>query len=241
MPKRRHKEGNGSVSSSGESEAWPLLQESSRPPLTSQTALNVKEEDLRTERNPLDLEAPMMTSKTIQPEKISSTNRNYSFYWKNQFEKPNFEGFNEGFNESLHISSEEDNLITPGQRPREVNTSNSTSMQATVVFVQPVDDPTNKSFLSNEIKLAKALPASIFGNWGISKITKNLGRNLLVITMDRHYEDPSELLKITEVGPWKIKCRLPANQSTSVGVIGPFGEETSNEDLTGALKESKFN
>ncbi|KAF2354476.1 hypothetical protein FHG87_014765 [Trinorchestia longiramus] len=59
--------------------------------------------------------------------------------------------------------------------------------------------------------------------------------------MDRHYEDPSELLKITEIGPWKVKCWLPANQSTSVGVIGPFGKGTSNEDLTGALKEAGFN
>ncbi|KAF2357068.1 Reverse transcriptase domain [Trinorchestia longiramus] len=55
-----------------------------------------------------------------------------------------------------------------------------------------------------------------------------------------HYEDPSELLKTTEIGPWKVKCRLPANQSTSVGVIGPFGEDTSNEDLTEALKEAGF-
>ncbi|KAF2343553.1 Zinc finger CCHC-type, partial [Trinorchestia longiramus] len=58
--------------------------------------------------------------------------------------------------------------------------------------------------------------------------------------MDRHYEDPSELLKTTEIGPWKVKCQLPANQSTSVGVIGPFGEDTSNEDLTEALKEAGF-
>ncbi|KAF2343645.1 hypothetical protein FHG87_025599 [Trinorchestia longiramus] len=58
--------------------------------------------------------------------------------------------------------------------------------------------------------------------------------------MDRHYEDPSELLKTTEIGPWKVKCRLPANQSTSMGVIGPFGEDTSNEDLTEALKEAGF-
>ncbi|KAF2348053.1 hypothetical protein FHG87_021189 [Trinorchestia longiramus] len=58
--------------------------------------------------------------------------------------------------------------------------------------------------------------------------------------MDRHYEDHLELLKITEIGPWKVKCRFPANQSTSVGVIGPFGEDTSNEDLTEALKEAGF-
>ncbi|KAF2363483.1 hypothetical protein FHG87_005767 [Trinorchestia longiramus] len=45
MPKRRHKEGNGSVSSSGEeAEAWPPPQESSRPPSISQIASNEEEE-----------------------------------------------------------------------------------------------------------------------------------------------------------------------------------------------------
>ncbi|KAF2348150.1 hypothetical protein FHG87_021096 [Trinorchestia longiramus] len=127
MPKRRHKEGNGSVSSSErESEAWPPLEESSRPSSTSPTASYVEEEGLLTERNLLDLKAPMMTSKIIQPEIISSTNKNYTFYWKNQLEIPNFEGFNE----ILHMSSEEDNPITPEQRPREVNTNNDTSQHS---------------------------------------------------------------------------------------------------------------
>ncbi|KAF2344430.1 hypothetical protein FHG87_024814 [Trinorchestia longiramus] len=46
MPKRRHKEGNGSVSSLGEdAEAWPPLQESPRPPSISQIASNEEEEE----------------------------------------------------------------------------------------------------------------------------------------------------------------------------------------------------
>ncbi|KAF2344674.1 hypothetical protein FHG87_024570 [Trinorchestia longiramus] len=163
MPKRRHKEGTGSVSSSGgESEAWCPLEVSSRPPSTSATASYVEEEGLLREKNLLDLEAATMTSEIIQPEKISSTNRNYSFHWKNHFEIPNFDGYNE----NLHISSDEDNLITPGQRPREVNIKNATLMQPTVVLFQPVDNPTNESFLSNEIKNVKALAASTFGNCG---------------------------------------------------------------------------
>ncbi|KAF2352181.1 hypothetical protein FHG87_017061 [Trinorchestia longiramus] len=59
--------------------------------------------------------------------------------------------------------------------------------------------------------------------------------------MDRHYGDPSELLKITEIGPSTVKCRLSPSQSISVGVIGPFSEDTSNEYLTEALKEAGFN
>ncbi|KAF2359683.1 hypothetical protein FHG87_009563 [Trinorchestia longiramus] len=37
--------------------------------------------------------------------------------------------------------------------------------------------------------------------------------------MDSPYEDPSELLKITEIGPWTVKCRLPASQSTSCCIL----------------------
>ncbi|KAF2356804.1 hypothetical protein FHG87_012441 [Trinorchestia longiramus] len=59
--------------------------------------------------------------------------------------------------------------------------------------------------------------------------------------MDRQYEDPSELLKKTEIGHCKVKCWLSASQSTSVGIIGPFDEDISNEDLTEALKEAGFN
>ncbi|KAF2345217.1 hypothetical protein FHG87_024027 [Trinorchestia longiramus] len=47
MPKRRHREGNGSVSSSGEkAEAWPPLDEPSRPPSISQIASDEEEEGL---------------------------------------------------------------------------------------------------------------------------------------------------------------------------------------------------
>jgi hypothetical protein len=35
--------------------------------------------------------------------------------------------------------------------------------------------------------------------------------------------------------PWKVKCRLPANHFTSVGVIGPLGKGVTNEELTQAL------
>ncbi|KAF2356568.1 hypothetical protein FHG87_012672, partial [Trinorchestia longiramus] len=85
MPKRRHREGNGSVSSSGEeAEAW----QPSRPPSISQIASDEEEEGLLEEGNTLNLETPMI-SENIHPETISSTNRNYSFYQKNQFEIPN--------------------------------------------------------------------------------------------------------------------------------------------------------
>ncbi|KAF2354491.1 hypothetical protein FHG87_014754 [Trinorchestia longiramus] len=43
-----------------------------------------------------------------------------------------------------------------------------------------------------------------------------------------------------KIGAWKVKCHLPANQITSVGTIGPFGKDTSSEELTEALIDAGF-
>ncbi|KAF2360672.1 Ribonuclease H domain [Trinorchestia longiramus] len=58
--------------------------------------------------------------------------------------------------------------------------------------------------------------------------------------MKKHYEDVSPFLSVLEIGAWKVKCRLPANQITSVGAIGPFGKDTSSEELTEALIDAGF-
>ncbi|KAF2344205.1 hypothetical protein FHG87_025039 [Trinorchestia longiramus] len=50
----------------------------------------------------------------------------------------------------------------------------------------------------------------------------------------------SPFLSVLEIGAWKVKCRLPANQITSVGAIGPFGKDTSSEELTEALIDAGF-
>ncbi|KAF2361616.1 Zinc finger CCHC-type [Trinorchestia longiramus] len=58
--------------------------------------------------------------------------------------------------------------------------------------------------------------------------------------MKKHYEDVSLFLSVIEIGAWKVKCRLPANQITSVGAIGPSGKDTISEELTEALIDAGF-
>ncbi|KAF2347357.1 hypothetical protein FHG87_021886 [Trinorchestia longiramus] len=58
--------------------------------------------------------------------------------------------------------------------------------------------------------------------------------------MKKHYEDVSPFLSVLEIGAWKVKCCLPANQITSVGAIGSFGKDTSSEELTEALIDAGF-
>ncbi|KAF2363667.1 F-box domain [Trinorchestia longiramus] len=58
--------------------------------------------------------------------------------------------------------------------------------------------------------------------------------------MKKHYEDVSPFSSVIEIEAWKVKCHLPANQITSVGAIGPFGKDTSSEELTEALIDAGF-
>ena len=46
----------------------------------------------------------------------------------------------------------------------------------------------------------------------------------------------AELLSTSQIGSWKVKCRLPLNHTVSAGVIGPFGDETLEEELTQELQ-----
>ena len=49
-----------------------------------------------------------------------------------------------------------------------------------------------------------------------------------------------ELLSITKIGSWNVRCRLPLNQTCSVGVIGPLGEDISDAELASELAQSGY-
>ncbi|KAF2355924.1 Ribonuclease H domain [Trinorchestia longiramus] len=143
-----------------------------------------------------------------------------------------FEGF----------SPEQLDVITPVQHNSGKMPQNNNPINPTIILVEPSmeDEAKNKKFLANDLALSKALANSAFGKAGISYVKKNQGRNILVVTMKKHYEDVSPFLIVLEIGAWKVKCHLPANQITSVGAIGPFGKDTSSEELTEALIDAGF-
>ncbi|KAF2356790.1 hypothetical protein FHG87_012454 [Trinorchestia longiramus] len=143
-----------------------------------------------------------------------------------------FEGF----------SSEQGDVITPVQHNSRKMPQNNNPTNPTIILVEPSmeDEAKNKKNLANDVALSKALANFALGIPGISNMKKNLGRNILVVTMKKHYEDVSSFLSVLEIGAWKVKCRLPANQITSVVAIGPFGKDTSSEELTEALIDAGF-
>jgi len=110
-----------------------------------------------------------------------------------------------------------------------------------VVLVEPIPDerPTSK-FFSNDLALSKALATSPFGKAGIFQIRKNTARNLLVIILKSTVVCVPELLSVNMIGSWNVKCRLPLNQTQSVGVIGPFGEDITDAELTSELSSAGY-
>ena len=107
-----------------------------------------------------------------------------------------------------------------------------------VVIIEPVPDerPITK-FLANDLALSKALATSYFGTIGVKGVQKNVGKNLLIVTMDmQDSKCLAELLSTSQIGSWKVKCQLPLNHTVSAGVIGPFGDETLEEELTQELQ-----
>ena len=49
-----------------------------------------------------------------------------------------------------------------------------------------------------------------------------------------------ELLSITKIGSWNVRCRLPLICTCSVGVIGPLGEDISDAELASELTRSGY-
>jgi hypothetical protein len=104
---------------------------------------------------------------------------------------------------------------------------------STILLVEPIEDHRKPIvFFSNEIKLARSLEPSEFGKAGIVTVRKNLSRLILIIevegTSDRVI---AGLLDVKDIGDWKVQCRLPQTHQSTLGVIGPIGTETTEEDI----------
>jgi hypothetical protein len=99
--------------------------------------------------------------------------------------------------------------------------------------------PTLK-FFSNNLVLSKALATSPFRHASIFQIEKTLTCNLLVVILEAIVTCLPDLLSVTKIGSCNIKCRLQHNQTHSVGLIGPFGEDLSDADLSSELSSAGY-
>ena len=108
------------------------------------------------------------------------------------------------------------------------NVCSQTIQQDTTIIVECQ----NKALFTNDIKLNKLLKNSIFSNTGISNVSKNYVKNLLIIRVKSSDKSVLQnILSLKRLGEFSINCRLPLNHATTAGVIGPIGHETDLEEL----------
>ncbi|KAF2355367.1 Ribosomal protein S24/S35 mitochondrial conserved domain [Trinorchestia longiramus] len=233
MPKKRQRRGTSSLSlSGGDSDAWVSIDSLTEciPPTPSQPLspcqVMISDGLFSQVGDTGELLGDQQHSLTPIPAIETNPDKNVNP------EVHSFEGF----------SPEQLDVITPVQHNSGKMPQNYNSINPTIILVEPSmeDEAKNKKVLANDLALSKGLANSAFGKASISYTKKDLGRNILVVTMKKHYEDVSPFLSVLEIGAWKVKCCLPANQITSVGAIGPFGKDTSSEELTEALIDAGF-
>lgn len=93
------------------------------------------------------------------------------------------------------------------------------------------------SFFSNSFVLAKALNASLFGEVGVDHLTIDRSQCLLSVHL-KHSRSLPELLGVNTLGQRSVKCRLPRRFVFSYGVVGPLGDDTTDEEVTDELRRS---
>ena len=104
-----------------------------------------------------------------------------------------------------------------------------------VVIVCPTGkDENNTKFLDKSILLSSYLESSIIGQQGYKSIKTNFKRNHIVIVLKNH-ETAVNVLKMTSLGPYSVKCSQPESHKKSFGIIHPVGLENSIEEIKEAL------
>jgi hypothetical protein len=113
---------------------------------------------------------------------------------------------------------------------------------STVILIEPIaDHRTVEKFFGNDILLSKSIESSLFGKIGVHEMNKNFKRKILIVTLKPGNENRvSELLNVNKLGNWNIRCRLPRAHTITYGVIGPFGPDVSDEELTEILTQSGY-
>lgn len=103
-----------------------------------------------------------------------------------------------------------------------------------VILITPSQSHPLSKIMNSPKKFQNALNSTKFGKANIRDIRPNFKRGIIVIELENHDDiDKFDLLNITQMGEWSIKCAQPKSDIYSVGIIAPIetDEEISISDL----------
>ena len=100
--------------------------------------------------------------------------------------------------------------------------------------------PNSTTMLNNPIKLNLEInksPLKKYIDADEIEIRTNKRKNIMVVeTKRKHSEIQEEILKIDKIGSWEVECKIPAQNLSRNGVIGPITLEADIEDIYPAIK-----
>ncbi|KAF2365173.1 CCR4-NOT transcription complex subunit 11 [Trinorchestia longiramus] len=215
MPKKRQRRGTSSLSlSGGDSDAWVSIDSSKEciPPTPSQP-LSPCQVMISDGLCPQIGE----TGELLGDQQLSLTSIPAIRINPDKNLNPEVYSFEE-------FSPEQGDVITPVQHNSRKMPQNNNPINPTIILVEPSmeDEAKTKKILANDVALSKALANSALGIAGISNIKKNLGRNILVVTMKKHYEDVSPFLSVLHAGGTSLV--LPhSDQTLNISMVTQSG------------------
>jgi hypothetical protein len=106
-----------------------------------------------------------------------------------------------------------------------------------IIVVEPTGTDQNiTDFLGKSLQLTTILNSSPFRTAGIVDVRTNFRKKRITVQVKSCASVP-ELLGITTLGPYQVKCYQPVSHSELRGVIGPVGTGNTEQEILEALQE----
>ena len=114
--------------------------------------------------------------------------------------------------------------------------------QETIIIIRP-DQEIAKELINDPIEIVSAVDNSKFGKLNVTDIRTNKRKGLLVAHLkDATSSIVEELLKVQNLGKWKVSCYIPNKDKFKVGVISPINTNSDLEKINTMLsKHHKIN
>ena len=114
----------------------------------------------------------------------------------------------------------------------------SDSDKGNVILITPVGDNATEFFRNPRLR-KQALDASLFKSAGIDKIMVSEQKGYVVVDVLTS-DSLTELCAITKLGPWTVKCSVPARTRIYSGVLMDVSVYISEPDIRSMLEEGGY-
>jgi len=106
-----------------------------------------------------------------------------------------------------------------------------------VVIIEPLPECSNE-FFKNPLKTFRILQSTLLNKENVIECTRNIKKKIQVFKL-RDESHLNEILKLENIGHFRVKCYQPFSQRIKIGLIGPIELEISEEEMLELLLENE--